>query len=555
MVNKVVSLNRISDVKQENGYSLDAQKKHAIEYCALKGYEIIETFNIIESAKESSDRKKFQIFYNYIKKYILKHKTPLILVIEKRDRLTRNYTDKESLEKFIRQGYLSIHFYKENIILHQFSPPSDFLIDNVMTAVNKHYIANLALETQKGMTQKAESGVLPGRVPLGYLNIRDGEKDKNGRRRSRIDIDQTTHQAVIRMFELRGLHHFTYEDIKNAIIEERLLEPNRLKSLSISGIEGILKNSFYDGEFNFQGRKYQGTHKLFVPQHVIKAVRDFDSSGHKKIKPRIFSNLLTCSVPGCGCSIVYDQKTKKLAKSGALATYHYYRCTDSKKVHKRLALKQKNLTEKIIWQGFSKIVNEIWLPDDLAELIAKKIEESHKKHQHTHKDRLARLNQEFESLQIEEEKLVDFYLAGKIDQTVYENKLNRIRSSKRDVERSIHSLESGVDKKFAISAQRIIELANKAESLWKSRPEEEKLNFIKTVSSNQRANGLTVEYDLKRPFELLAEVKKKAPQLSEAFSWCPLAESNHGHKDFQSFALPTELSGHIEKQNLVLLKK
>ena len=28
--------------------------------------------------------------------------------------------------------------------------------------------------------------------------------------------------------------------------------------------------------------------------------------------------------------------------------------------------------------------------------------------------------------------------------------------------------------------------------------------------------------------------------------WCPDLESNQGHKDFQSFALPTELSGHKE---------
>ena len=27
--------------------------------------------------------------------------------------------------------------------------------------------------------------------------------------------------------------------------------------------------------------------------------------------------------------------------------------------------------------------------------------------------------------------------------------------------------------------------------------------------------------------------------------WCPDAESNHGHGDFQSPALPTELSGRI----------
>lgn len=27
--------------------------------------------------------------------------------------------------------------------------------------------------------------------------------------------------------------------------------------------------------------------------------------------------------------------------------------------------------------------------------------------------------------------------------------------------------------------------------------------------------------------------------------WCPDADSNHGHADFQSAALPTELSGHF----------
>ena len=36
----------------------------------------------------------------------------------------------------------------------------------------------------------------------------------------------------------------------------------------------------------------------------------------------------------------------------------------------------------------------------------------------------------------------------------------------------------------------------------------------------------------------------KAPHKCEASeSWCPDAESTHGHADFQSAALPTELSG------------
>jgi len=39
--------------------------------------------------------------------------------------------------------------------------------------------------------------------------------------------------------------------------------------------------------------------------------------------------------------------------------------------------------------------------------------------------------------------------------------------------------------------------------------------------------------------------------LQRFFKWCPEAESNHRHRDFQSLALPTELSGRtqIESQN------
>ena len=42
-----------------------------------------------------------------------------------------------------------------------------------------------------------------------------------------------------------------------------------------------------------------------------------------------------------------------------------------------------------------------------------------------------------------------------------------------------------------------------------------------------------------------ASVGREASQeAGQACLWCPEAESNHRHEDFQSSALPTELSGH-----------
>ena len=47
--------------------------------------------------------------------------------------------------------------------------------------------------------------------------------------------------------------------------------------------------------------------------------------------------------------------------------------------------------------------------------------------------------------------------------------------------------------------------------------------------------------------KVAASKKKEASEISLAsfdFKWCPETESNRRHEDFQSSALPTELSGH-----------
>ena len=57
---------------------------------------------------------------------------------------------------------------------------------------------------------------------------------------------------------------------------------------------------------------------------------------------------------------------------------------------------------------------------------------------------------------------------------------------------------------------------------------------------------------------ILKKGKKKPEWVNSGFfnlkkKWCPDADSNHGHKDFQSFALPTELSGRLVQVRLNLM--
>jgi hypothetical protein len=64
-------------------------------------------------------------------------------------------------------------------------------------------------------------------------------------------------------------------------------------------------------------------------------------------------------------------------------------------------------------------------------------------------------------------------------------------------------------------------------------------------SSRKRARGITRNHTNVTGARLLHQTAPK-PQKPKDFRqlWCPGAESNHRHCDFQSHALPTELPGH-----------
>ena len=81
-------------------------------------------------------------------------------------------------------------------------------------------------------------------------------------------------------------------------------------------------------------------------------------------------------------------------------------------------------------------------------------------------------------------------------------------------------------------------------------PPNQKLN-----ASGETKEELTIEYNLKKPFQELAEIKKATPKSGFFKRWCPDADSNHGHRDFQSLALPTELSGQVVRVSAYKIKE
>lgn len=86
-----------------------------------------------------------------------------VVLVEKTDRLYRNRTDALAVEELIENRGVEVHLVKEARIITKDSRSQDKFMHDIHVAVAKHYVENLREEVKKGMREKAEEGIYPGR--------------------------------------------------------------------------------------------------------------------------------------------------------------------------------------------------------------------------------------------------------------------------------------------------------------------------------------------------------------------------------------------------------
>src|SRR4029079_12300608 len=116
-----------------------------------------------------------------------------VVLVEKTDRLYRNRTDSLAIEELIEKTGVEVHLVKEGRVIGKNSRSQDKFMHDIHVAVAKNYSENLREEVKKGMREKAEQGIFPGKAPFGYRN------DKEARS---IAEDPRKAPVVKRMFEL-----------------------------------------------------------------------------------------------------------------------------------------------------------------------------------------------------------------------------------------------------------------------------------------------------------------------------------------------------------------
>jgi DNA invertase Pin-like site-specific DNA recombinase len=150
---------RVSSKDQEKeGFSIPAQQRLLREYAITAQITVSEEFVDVETASHSG-RSGFAAMLRYLKKHACR-----TILVEKTDRLYRNLKDWSTLDEL----GVTIHFVKENNIIGPNSRSAEQFVHGIKVLVARNHSLNLSEETQKGMLEKARSGIYPSCASVGY---------------------------------------------------------------------------------------------------------------------------------------------------------------------------------------------------------------------------------------------------------------------------------------------------------------------------------------------------------------------------------------------------
>lgn len=505
---KAIAILRVSSKRQEGNHSHELQEEKVSKYCKEHSLELEETRKIVESAKCSDERKKYAEAIKYALKNNIFH-----VLFYMNDREARNLTDNEKNEQLVLAGKIVIHYVNDNKVLEQDSPISDFFMRDIGAVMNKNFSRVLSVKVNDVMRKKAEDGWFPGNRPtLGYMHQK--MKDSSGREMKRgtiivPDSDKRKVRQVQREFELRA-NGYTLEQIRDKILEEGLLEPAKLRAYSVHGIEERLKNKFYWGYFDWQGIEYKAKHELIIDRHTLDRVKaSFGLKGSRRRAAEekgVFSGgWLRCGENDCGLQIVYDPKTKKIKSTGETKEYAYYRCSDSRKQHPKLTY----ASETKIWDQFSGAAESVHLDNDVAERIFKALDEVAEKAKIAVQRDIKNFQIALDQLEVKRNQLFDLFLAKTISEEEYRRQSNRITEEHRYNTTLLEKSQIAISDAWKVTAQKVLELATRAKTLWNSGSDQQRLEYLRTVCSNPVLDGATVRYDLKKPYSTVAEMRQK----------------------------------------------
>ncbi len=494
MTHAIIYTRVSSREQQQEGFSLSAQTNLLREYAQRSGFEIVKAFEDVETAK-ASGRTQFGEMVAWLKR----NRSCRTLLVEKTDRLYRNFRDAVTLEDLD----IEIHFVKEGSAVSKDSRSQTRLIQGIHLVMARNYSENLREEVKKGMREKASQGVFPGHAPFGY---------RNNKAERTIEVDPVDSIIVQRIFELYASGAHTLSTVSKTIRMEFGKRINRCT------VHLLLKNRFYVGTFEWSGESYAGTHPVFIRADIFERVQSI-LTGHNRPKYSkrdiAFRGLMQCAYDGC--LLTGDVQKDK---------YVYYRCTGH-----RGKCELPRFREEDIALRMGEPLKGLQVPQEVVSRIVTALREDQTSADARIAAERSRLESRLSAIRTRMDKAYEDKLDGVIEPEFFDRKMSEWRGQEQQIRMAMQALEDAKSSDRAVDAERIFELANKAYSLYVSQNPVEKAKLLRMLFSNCSVDAASVTPTYRKPFDIIFQRAKKE-------EWSGRLDSNQRPPAPEAGALP-----------------
>ena len=500
---KLILIARVSDVEQRK--ALPAQKLRLKHYSAGRDSKA-EYYEFDESAHKDT-RKKFALLVEHIKS----QREPVEVVFDKIDRFTRDSSQDEvkQLNQLVKAGKITLSFPSDNLFINKGSPAADLFRLGIGVALAKYYSDSIRDNVQRRFQQLLADKTWIGYAPVGYMNVHKGTITKPIKD---IEVDTIRAPFIVKIYEKRSTG-MSYGAITKLVNAEGMTSKSG-KRMSKANIERVLKNSFYYGFMQYNGKQYPHKYPPLITKDLydkcqhVREKRHTNRTAYKSL-PFIFSDVLQCS--DCGCSI-----GSYVSKNNV-----YLKCTKSKK---HVTCTNVNVAERLVIPQIQGVFASMCLSEDNLELLIQALREKFGNQQQYLDKALAETRTEYDNIKeqlkaLTYERLEAVKKGRGISAEMYEQITEELTDKQHELDAKLNSL-TNANFGFLTTISHLLDMAQRANQLFTDADITTKNKLLKFVPANSTLYGKVLSCRLNNTYEALASLNRKAPEGANNANWC-----------------------------------
>ncbi|QNN24720.1 recombinase family protein [Planctomycetales bacterium ZRK34] len=485
----VVAWARVSSREQREGYSIDAQVRAMRDKAGKAGWTIVKEFVVAESAKRGADRVAFNQMFNWVKVNARREKINAIFA-HKLDRVCRNMRDAVRLQELEDTCGVQLTFVE-----NQFGPgAAGALSFNVMAAVAQYYSDNLRTEVIKGMDEKVRQGWPTGLAPFGYTNVDD--------RNEPVVPHPEKSKTVQRIFELYAGGQYTFKNLADKLAAEgHTFRPSQPR-FHRTALSYILNTRFYIGELERNGQVFKSSYRLLIDRRLFDACQDILNGRNRRTgNPDIaFSGgILRCAC--CEFAMTGELIRRKI--NGGGCNHHvYYRCGNNHpdNGHPKIRWREADVEQAIVAE-----IEAFRLPNPkTTHWFRNAVDAAFSDVGTAAAERRKMLTKRRTELTNMLDRLLNGYLAGTIEEAVFQLKSADLKSQTAEVERQLDEAEE-FDPAFGQAALSVFDFSQNLLEIWRGSNSARKRTILECVSLNRMLGSASLVLTKRKPFDFLVE--------------------------------------------------